>query len=325
MTNEEKVARFITDWQNGKQTFELTTSGSTGLPKNITIHRDQMIASAKKTAEVLGLKQGMTALVCLDAGYIAGMMMVVRSLTVGMKIIVVEPSAAPLSRKTQKIDFAAMVPYQVINSEPETLALVNTIIIGGASIETVLLQKIKTLPCSCYATYGMTETVSHIALQKLNGDNAQENFHTLDGISISTDERSCLIIDVDYLGEKVITNDLVELINAREFKWLGRADNVINSGGIKVIPELTEAEIAKWFVSKGYTNNFIVAGLPHDKLGTQVVLVIEGRLPENEEQKMMEALGSSLKKYQLPRQILYKDQFAYTASGKINRLQTMKN
>jgi O-succinylbenzoic acid--CoA ligase len=319
VTNQEKADLFCKEWLEGKEWFSLTTSGSTGTPKIIEVHRDQMIASAKKTINALGLREGMTSLVCLDVNFIAGRMMIVRSLVAGMKIVVVEPTGDPFTGIGQKIDFAALVPYQLAASRESELS--GKILIGGAAISNELLSRIKKIESPVYATFGMTETLSHIALQKLNGPDAQNFFEVLDGIDISVDGRQCLVIKADYLKDTIVTNDVVDLINKKQFRWLGRWDNVINTGGIKVMPEKIENTIAGLLSN----NKYFIAGLPHDQLGQQVVLVIEGKLTPEEETKLLDEMRMRSSKYEVPKQILYSRQFAITATQKINRAESIKN
>lgn len=319
--NAQKALSFCNDWLAGRESFTITTSGSTGDPKKIEVRRDAMIASAQKTADALGLKQGMTSLVCLDTSFIAGMMMLVRCLNTGMNMIITEPSANPVKGlNNKKIDFAALVPYQltaILRSGQEPA--IATIILGGAPAGSQLISDIQRLSSTCYATFGMTETLSHIALQRLNGPARQESFHTLDGIAISADSRGCLVIDADYLQETVVTNDLVDIIGVKEFKWLGRYDNIINSGGIKVIPERIETAVANWMAGRQYSNRFFVAAVPHPQLGQQVVLLIEGTLSHEDEDSLLNSLRTALSKYEVPGRIFYKDHFVETKTGKIDR------
>lgn len=323
MTNKEKADLFCQEWLQGKSTFTITTSGSTGTPKTIELRREQMIASAKKTIQALDLREGMTSLVCLDVNFIAGKMMIVRSLLAGMKMIVVEPIANPLSNlDPSKIDFAAFVPYQLsaILASNES-ANVGRIILGGAPISHELLSQIKRIDSAVYATFGMTETLSHIALQQLNGPHAKDYFEVLEGIDISVDDRQCLVIKADYLNDVVVTNDVVELLNKKHFRWLGRWDNVINTGGVKVMPEKIEKEIDLLMLD----NKYFVASLPHEQLGQQVVLVFEGMLTADQERMVMERLKERLSKYEAPKQVRYCAEFITTPTQKINRTASMKN
>jgi O-succinylbenzoic acid--CoA ligase len=322
--NGSKALMFCKKWLEGNEAFNITTSGSTGAPKKVTVRRQSMLASAQRTAEALKLRPGMTALVCLDTGFIAGMMMLVRGLTTGMNMIVTEPSANPLRNlASAKIDFAALVPYQMnamLNSEQrEQLALIGTIILGGAAINADLHRAISNIPAACYATFGMTETLSHIALQRLNGVQRQENFHVLKGILISADERGCLVINADYLDKPIVTNDIVEIIRPGEFKWIGRWDNLINSGGIKVVPEKIEKIVAEWMLQKSLQNRFFVTGRAHQEFGQQVVLVIEGKISQEQKEDMMRALAQAVTRYELPKDVVFVDQFKETATGKIDR------
>jgi len=321
---ERSTLKFCHDWLNGQQEFTLQTSGSTGVPKPIVLFRKQMEASARQTIEALPLKSGETALVCLDTKYIAGQMMLVRSLIAGMNIIAVEPTSNPFDKiEDQDIDFVALVPYQLENSiehEAEKLNQVRCAIIGGAAISLSLMEKIKKSRCFLFATYGMTETISHIALQRLNGKNVDDYFEAFPTIDLRLDERGCLCIKANYLKEEIITNDLVELMEERKFRWLGRIDNVINSGGIKVIPEKVELAFEKIFDSFQIKNRFFITGLADVKLGNKVTLVVEGLAFNKEIQKEILAEGIQvLTKYEVPKEFIFAKHFKETATGKINR------
>ncbi|MBI3482279.1 MAG: AMP-binding protein, partial [Bacteroidetes bacterium] len=273
---EKTTLKFCKAWLTGQKEFTINTSGSTGTPKEIRLKRGAMEVSAQMTINALHLKTGDTALVCLDTKYIAGQMMLVRSLVLGMNLIAVEPSANPFDNIDQPIDFTALVPYQlenILNQSPENLDSVRCAIIGGAAVSNSLKEKIKKTKCTVYATYGMTETISHVALQKLNGPDLQEYFEALENVRFRVDERGCLCIKANHLDREIITNDLVTLISSQKFKWLGRIDNVINSGGIKIIPEKIESVLEKIFDSLQIKKRFFVAGLPDEKLGQRVVAV----------------------------------------------------
>ncbi|HET9054339.1 MAG TPA: acyl-CoA synthetase, partial [Cyclobacteriaceae bacterium] len=191
----------------------------------------------------------------------------------------------------------------------------HSVIVGGASVSTALLEKIKTLSCNVYATYGMTETVSHIALQKLNEPHAQDYFETLPNITIKADVRDCLVIGLPDFSEPVITNDLVNIIDKTRFKILGRYDNIINSGGIKLIPEAIEKKIEPFL-----KQSFFVAGIPDERLGQKLVLMIEvGTVPG-----LLPALKSALDAYEVPKEIFYTEAFTRTETQKINRAQTLE-
>ena len=326
MTNKEKADLFCREWQEGKSTFTITTSGSTGTPKTIELRRDQMIASAKKTIKALDLREGMTSLICLDVNFIAGKMMIVRSLVAGMNMIVVEPIANPFSNLPDaKIDFIALVPYQLSAILSSTLRGklhdVGKVILGGAPIPFEASWDIEEYNTAIYETFGMTETLSHIALRQLNGHHAKDYFEVLDGIDITVDDRRCLVIKADYLDETVVTNDVVELIGKKQFRWLGRWDNVINTGGVKVMPERIEKEVDMLMLD----NRHFVAGVPHEQLGQQVVLVFEGMLTSDEEKKVMEQLKNKLSKYEIPKQVLYCSEFVSTSTQKVNRKESIKN
>ncbi len=327
---EESTLGFCQDWLTGKQEFKLQTSGSTGSRKIITVSRQQMEASARLTIEALQLKSNDTSLVCLDTKYIAGQMMLVRSLTHRMNIVVVDPSSNPFESipLSLSVDFAAFVPYQletILNSTHSIrLGNLKHSIIGGAPLDLKTREALHSMACKFYATYGMTETLSHIALQQLNGEQSQDYFEALDKITIGKDARGCLTIHANYLGpEKIITNDLVELISPKKFRWLGRWDNIINSGGIKVVPEKVELEVQKIFEDLNLKNRFFVFGFPDDRLHQKVVLLIEGSAFANETQAKIEMkLEEKLDHYHRPKELRFIPNFKETENGKVKRSET---
>lgn len=327
---ENSPLNFCKDWLNGKQEFLLSTSGSTGSPKVISVTREKLKASAQLTTSYLGLKKEFTALVCLDTRYIAGIMMLVRSMEAGMNLYVVEPSANPFEKipNTVLIDFVALVPYQLESilqsDQKDRLNSLQIALIGGAPLSAKTRNALYEYPCGFYATYGMTETLSHIALQKLNGIDAQNFFQVLPGVMVTTDDRGCLVIQAPHLSTApIITNDLAELIEPDKFRWLGRIDSVINSGGIKVIPERIESIIEPIMASLHLPNRFFVAGVSDPLLGEVVTLIMEGDLTSNQEQNLRLRLKECLSRYEVPKTIRYATQFIQTDTGKINKLKTL--
>lgn len=319
---ESETFSFIKAWLSAQQSFTLKTSGSTGAPKEITLSREQLAASAHRTIDTLGLTEENTALVCLDTKYIAGKMMLARALEANMKIIAAEPSSDPLKNLSEdlKAGFTALVPLQLDEifknqDSVKKLGRFDAVLIGGASVHAALLEKVKTLPGAVYATYGMTETVSHIALQKLTGTDAQNEFEVFPDIKIQTDERDCLVIGMPGFRVPIITNDLVRIRDDSHFKILGRYDNIINSGGIKLIPETIEKKLSPLLAQ-----SFFVAGIPDERLGQKLVLIVEGR----EVPGLLPALKQSLSTYEVPKETYFVKEFARTETQKINRLKTLE-
>ncbi len=327
-TFSDRIIQFCKQWIDGKTSFDIQTSGSTGKPKTIKLERSSMIASAMATAQAVNLKAGQTSLVCLDANYIAGMMMLVRSLEVGMDIIAVEPCANPFEKLESKdeIHFTALVPYQVkaIHDSPqkEYFDRLDTILIGGAPLDEQTKLQLQGFSCQFYETYGMTETISHIALKKINGKSKSDYFEILPSITIRQDERACLCIKAPYLKDEIITNDVVELKSLQEFIWLGRFDNVINSGGVKIFPESTEKKIENIFLQLNLKNMFFIAGLPDDRLGQSVTLIVEGSLALDQQDLLEIKLKKDLSKFEIPRSVKTVQKFVRTETTKINRART---
>ena len=328
---EQSTLTFCHDWLAGKQKFQLQTSGSTGSPKIITLTRSQMEASARLTINALQLKSNYTALVCLDTKYIAGQMMLVRCLTHGMNTIAVDPSSNPFDKisSSLSIDFAAFVPYQVqtiLNSSNiKRLAKLKCVIVGGAPLALITKNKLHSMTCKFYATYGMTETISHVALQQMNGEQPKDYFEVLDEIEISKDERGCLVIQVNYLNpKKIITNDLVEIIDEKKFRWLGRWDNIINSGGVKIMPEKVELAVQEIFDSLKLTNRFFIYGLQDEKLNQKVVLIVEGSsFPCDIQLKVEKEIEEKIERYERPKELKFIGNFIQTENGKVIRVDTL--
>jgi len=319
---------FIRQWLNGTTSFSFRTSGSTGDPKPVSFTRDQLVASAKLSIQALGLAPAMKALVCLDPWFVAGAMMLARCLVNSMDIIVQHPSSRPFALYKQPVDFVALVPYQLsllLEEDRTILDQPMIVIIGGAPLSESIVEQLQSHAASCYATYGMTETLTHIALRKLNGPGKQNDFHLLPGIRASTNEAGCLTIHAPHIDSPIVTHDLVEWTSGDSFRILGRTDEVINSGGVKVHPRAVEATIARAMEEQGYRLRFFVAGQPDAQLGERVCLIIEGSpLAERAEEVLLGHINQWLSPYERPRQVAYVPTFDETSTQKIDRKATVK-
>ena len=331
---ESKTLEFCRSWLTGLQEFPIQTSGSTGTPKAIHLTREQMEASARRTIKVLGLQPGDRMLVCLNTEYIAGMMMLVRGFLADMEMVIVEPVGNPLAliSPEEKIDFASFVPMQIqtiLQNMPEALSQLNRmkgILVGGAPISTLLERELRSIKSPVYHTYGMTETSSHIALRRLSGPEAAEYYQVLDDINVGIDRRGCLTIKGDITNnEFLVTNDIVELLTPNRFRWIGRADNIINTGGVKVQVEKVELAVAEAFLDWDSTPRYFVASQPDDLLGEMIVLILEGQpLGAEKEEMLKQNLRKFLKKFEMPKELYYSPAFSETATGKISRRRTLQ-
>lgn len=307
---EKPVGDFLLDWFDGKPYIEMQTSGTTGSPKLISVSKQAMVESALATGDFFGLHPGDKALHCLPVKYVAGKMMLVRAMILGLDLEFVAPSSHPLDHVDMDFDFVAMVPLQAQNSLTE-LNSVKKMIVGGAAVNKKLEQQLLQLPTQVYETYGMTETITHIAARKLG----EKAFTVLPGVTISYDDRNCLVIHAPRISDDVIvTNDLVELLNENQFIFVGRVDNVINSGGIKLIPEQIEEKL-----SHRLAQRFFISSKPDTELGEKVILVIEG-----ESFDLADDLYKTLDKYEKPKEVIFVPKFKETATGKIMRKETLE-
>jgi O-succinylbenzoic acid--CoA ligase len=307
-----EIHQFLQSWFSVEENITVQTSGSTGTPKSILLKKEFIINSAKATGLYFNLQENTTALLCLPVTYIAGKLMLIRAITLGWKLDVITSSANPLDEIDKQYDFSAMVPLQLENSLIK-VHLIRKLIVGGGVVSKELEGKIQGISTDVFATYGMTETITHIAVRKLNKINQIPNFYqVLPSVQIYKDDRDCLVIDAPKVSEEfVVTNDVVELISDTHFEWLGRFDNVINSGGIKLQPEKIEEKLSDFI-----DNRFFVIGIPDEKFGQKLVLVIEGN------EYKINFKKSTLSKFEIPKEIYFITKFIETETGKIQRLKS---
>ena len=329
---EAKVLDFVRQWLNGTQEFGLTTSGSTGTPTPIALRRRQLEASARRTADFFDLGPGDRALVCLNCEYIGGLMMLVRGLERNVHLTVVEPHADPFAHVAAdaEFDFSAFVPLQLkavlAAGHAPRLNKMKALLVGGAPADATLQQELQPLTVPVWLTYGMTETCSHVALRRLNGPAASRHFRVLPGIAAGQDERGCLTLRGDVTDDQlVVTNDRVQLLDAHTFEWLGRADFVINTGGVKVPAEKIELVLDVALAELGAARRCFVAGQPDARLGQAVTAFIEGpALSAALEKELQRLLAERLGRYEQPRQLRYVAEFQTTATGKLDRPATLR-
>ena len=305
------LEEFLEEWNNSSPYVHVQTSGSTGAPKPMLVEKQRMLNSARITCDFLGLREGDTALLCMPLDYIAGKMMVVRSLERGLRLIVQESSGHPLQTLEESICFAAMVPMQVYNSlqvpeERERLKRIRHLIIGGGSIDDALAVELMDFPNAVWSTYGMTETLSHIALRRLSGPETSDWYTPFDSVHISLSD-DCLVIDApEVCPERLVTNDIAELDTEGRFRILGRKDNVICSGGLKIHAEEIERQLRPHLRVP-----YIISKRPDEKFGEVVVLLTEGSADE-----AREVCQRVLPKYHQPKVYIQIDKIPLTETGK---------
>ena len=327
---EEKVKSFALAWLSDKQEFEFQTSGSTGNPKKIIFTRQQMQASARLTQQTFDLKPGQNALLCLDPDFVAGKMMMVRALEIGMNLIVVEPSANPLEELAfqQPIELAAFVPYQLSailknHNTQEKLNNMAKAILGGAASSQALIEDLQDCSTQFYETYGMTETLTHVAIRKLNPP--EEAFQTLPGVTVWLNQNMCLSMQLDHLGIDCIeTHDIAQLLTPNTFIVTGRYDHVINTAGIKVSPEMLESKIKDIMQQHFNDCAFFIGGVKDNQFGEKVVLFVEHALiSDSVKSLVINQIKQVLKSYEVPKAIIAVPAFKRTDMGKVKRQETI--
>jgi len=315
---EISIGKFFQEWLSSNETVLVRTSGSTGTPKDIELSKHKMINSAKATGTFFKLAENTTALLCLPSNYIAGKMMLVRAMTLGWDLHIVAPEKDAITQYDNDYDFVAMVPYQVHYSI-NYLNKIKKLIIGGGSISKELNDQLQEVDAEVFATYGMTETITHIAVRRINGLAKTMDYTALPDVKFSVDDRNCLTIEAPEVSDNnVLTNDVVRLISPTSFEYLGRIDNVVNSGGVKLFPEQIEAKIAA-FIDRP----FIIASEKNDALGEQLILILEE--DATKEKPNFNQVFSVLTNYERPKKIYSFSKFPFTETGKIKRNEILNS
>ncbi|NBV57643.1 MAG: O-succinylbenzoic acid--CoA ligase [Bacteroidetes bacterium] len=314
---EVAIGKFIMDWMDKEDYINVKTSGSTGDPKILQISKQSMVISAIRTGDFFNVQIGDTALHCLPTDFIAGKMMLVRAMILGLSLDLVKPNTDPLKDLINSYDFVAMTPMQALNSL-EKLDQIKTLIIGGAPIYPELYDKLVSLHDNCYETYGMTETITHIAASKLSIP--KKPFHALDGIHLNLDAEGCLVVNAPDITDQLIhTNDLVEMHDEKTFTYLGRRDNIINSGGVKISPEVVEHKLAYHIQFP-----FFIHGIPDKILGQKLIMVVEGNKENIKEAEKQIAACEKLEKFEVPKDLYFVSEIIRN-NGKFVRGKTVSN
>ena len=313
---ERALGLFIMDWMDKEDYVNVKTSGSTGDPKMIQISKQAMVSSAIRTGDFFNVQIGDTALHCLPADFIAGKMMLVRAMILGLSLDLVQPTSNPMKDLYKPYDFVAMTPMQAHNSL-DKLNQIKTMIIGGAPIFPKLLKKLVSLHENCYETYGMTETITHIAASKLTYPKSP--FKALDGIHLGVDKEGCLVVDAPDITDKLIyTNDFVAMLDKNTFTYLGRRDNAINSGGVKISPEVVEHKLAH------HVNHpFFLYGVEDELLGQKLIMVVEGDASASAQINSQLKGCDELEKYEFPKEVYFVSEILRN-NGKYLRGKTTK-
>ena len=329
--HNQNAINFCRAYISGVSEYPIKTSGSTGASKTINLTRAQLKASAGMTINALGLKNNYKALLCISTDHIGGKMMLVRGIELGMEMILIRPQMLPDIAGLPTIDFVALVPLQLqqlvaSNLGRQFLEHCKSVIVGGSKIDTAVEKQLEQINAPIYHTFGMTESASHFALRKLTNPNKQQCYHTLEGVRISKDSRGCLIVKGETTNNiSLITNDLIDIIDSNKFRWIGRWDRTINTGGYKVHPEKIEPLLDVLLKKSNIHSEYAVIGLPHSKWGTQVTLVLEIS-PENPVSlDLAKELKNKVHPYEIPKDIKFLKVFPRTASGKIDYLALTQN
>ncbi|MCK0515447.1 AMP-binding protein [Anaerobiospirillum sp. NML120448] len=332
---EYSLAMFLKEWFNDSPLIQVKTSGSTGKPKVMMVEKTKMINSACMTLSFLGLKHPDSALLCMPLEYIAGKMLVVRALVGSLKLILVPPCSNPIAAisDSEVLNFAAMIPMQVSSalkdsSHEQRLKAIEHLIIGGGAVDDALASKLKSFPHNVYSTYGMTETLSHIALRRLSGPQASSFYSVFTGVKVYPSAEQTLTIEAPLVNnETLITNDIVEFNDQGQFRVLGRKDNVINSGGVKLQIE----ELEQWLKDRqsdlddSYSRlkncSLLISSRPDPKFGSIVVMLYATLDNQELSPNELEVLFDKMPKYWHPKAIVKVEAIPLTGTNKPDRAQ----
>lgn len=307
----------LKQWYNTEnRQFDVMTSGSTGDPQRISLSREDMICSARRSSRFFEFFPGKRALLCLPLSFVAGKIMLVRAIVSELTLDVIAPSSNPLAEIDHELDFVAMTPMQldgILRENPGKLDLVKTVLLGGAAVPARLKKIIPGLKSEVFLGYGMTETITHIALTKLS-DPSVDYYKAMEGIRFEIDERNCLIVLDNLIGQTIRTNDIVKLIDPFRMKWLGRIDHVINSGGIKIHPEIMEEKLEDHLNAR-----VLIMSEPDDKLGERMVLIAEMENSQVNIEGLTSYISGVFTRFHIPKAIYTIPQFPSLNSGKTDR------
>lgn len=315
---DNDLYNFLEFWRSNKNSILVETSGSTGPPKQVEITRTSLINSAQSTLEYFKLKEGSKFHCCLPIKYIGGKMMLIRAFLNKGKIVLTKPSINTLKNLNEQTDFSAMTPLQASKAITEKeFNNINKLIIGGGKISTNLIEKLNKTSTHCYQTFGMTETASHIAIRDLRKHNKDMRYKCLNHVEISTNKNSQLIIKSDALNiESITTNDIVEVFGNKHFTYIGRLDNIINSGGMKINPESIERKLYQTMQN----DNFFIDKISDNILGEKMILI---SLKTIKIELIEKAISSIKDKKFRPKLIIQNKEFYYTENNKLNRKKTL--
>ena len=313
---EKDLCQFLSEWYSEDDFISVNTSGSTGIPKQIKLKKDFVAASARRTIDYFKLKEKSRVLHSLPIKYIAGKLMLVRALMGNLDLTLIDPASDFKELGKETFEFAAMVPNQVSKFLDSGNPKIKHLLIGGDAIPSSLEYKLQQTSTACYSSYGMTETATHIAIRKLNGNNADTHYRCLTGIKISLSENNCLQITMPGLeNTPLITTDIAEIKDETSFAILGRADNIIISGGIKYSPEAIEKKL-----SEKITVPYMISSEPNEKLGKQLIIILETEANEEYEKQLENIFENTLLRFERPRRISFTNKLPCTANGKLIRI-----
>lgn len=315
-TMRDEIAAVVQAWRHNEP-MRISTSGSTGTPKVIVHPFDNIVRSAKATASYFVLPERSNVLLCLPVSKIAGRMQVYRALINNWRLWVVEPSSIPLKKINQTLDFAAMTPFQAqstLNENPTEFRKIRSLLLGGAHVSKPLMHGLKAAGVHGWEGYGMTETLTHVAVRKVSPE-SEAFFRCLPGIHAEIGPNDALVLHGDRFASPLLTTDRVSWMDEKRFLWLGRTDFTLNTGGIKVQPEQIEARL-----EESIDRAFLIAGEPDELLGTRIVIVVEGApFSPEDEHALMAAMEARLEKFERPKSVKYLPQLPRTENGKIER------
>jgi O-succinylbenzoic acid--CoA ligase len=274
LKNYAAESDWVKRWNSRDSNFTFLTSGTSGSAKEILFSREQIEKSAWRTAQFFKWSDGMEVLHSLPMQYVAGRMNVLRALITKQSVWKMTPKVEMTSNdfyRLENIEWWTLTPPMLSSflSIEQPVLTKAKLLVGGAPVVQSLIDKAQGVGNEIWESYGAAETLTHIALRKLNGNDKSKGFKPLHGVSIKMTEQG-MAIDDGFLGNAVVTSDLGTWINDKEFIVEGRIDDIINSGGVKINPLEVEKIIHQHMKEAGF-----VKGSKDDRWGQIVTWVVK--------------------------------------------------
>jgi len=304
----------------------LFTSGSSGLPRAVELSRGSFLAAATASAARLGWHDDDRWLCCLPIAHVGGLSILTRCLIARSTIVLIprfDPEAVVNAIDQSAVTLTSLVPAMLARllrlmpdwTPPSSL---RAVLLGGSAASEAIWDEAEQRGIPLRATYGLTETCSQVATAKAS---APRDLVPLDGVDIRIRDGcievagfnvySCTLTSDGYLR----TGDLGRLHSDGVLEVLGRADDLIITGGENVMPAEVEAELE----AHPQISRAVVFGQPNPEWGEIVAAVLVPDGSPIDSAVLRKWCENRLAPFRRPRLIAWLEKLPETANGKIDR------